>query len=96
MLPDHPGDKEMMLAEFPLQGGQQLVPWGAQSPGVGQRLFRRPTVEQTVDPSPSRPTMGVGDDRREADTGIAQHPHQAVFLRRQQGGGPVVLAAELA
>jgi hypothetical protein len=96
VLTDHAGEEQVFLTEFPLEGGQQLLPWGFQASGVPQRLFWRAAVEQAVDHGAGRHPVGVGDDRREADAGIAQEAHQAVFLRRQHGRGSVVVAADLA
>jgi hypothetical protein len=87
MLADQASDEQVFLTELPLEGGQQLLPGGLQASGVAQRLFWRAALEQAVNQGAGRYPLGVGDDRREADAGIAQEAHQAVFLRRQQGGG---------
>jgi hypothetical protein len=70
VLAYHPSDEEVFLTEFPLEGGQQLLPWGFQASGVLERLFWRAAIEQAVDQGVGCHPVGVGDDRREADAGI--------------------------
>jgi hypothetical protein len=55
MMTDPAGDEPMVLAEFPVERGQQLFPWGVQAAGILQGLFRCAALEQAVDHGEGRP-----------------------------------------
>ncbi len=67
---DQAGDEQMFLAEFALQGGEQLFLRCPQASGMGECLFRRAPAQQAVDQRPCRNAVEIGDHPVQADTGV--------------------------
>ena len=62
---------------------------------MGQGLFGRTAIQQAVDDGAGRDPEGIGNDRRDADAGIAEDFDQPVLLHGHHGSELLQAAADL-